>query len=223
MMCLLKNILKISAFISLIIYAPYFSAQTFTPQLKQEIRAPDEWEILYKIVASDKAIQSEIMALYRADEYSLLRGVNRWFERCQSVWSEKSASLDLQPSAAFIPLMLVGRVDKEKCDCEKSATLLSSLHNLENRALITALNKLFTASEIEGSFEYFIQELSIVVRLIENFNLSFTHPKFHLVKKGETLYRLSVIYGVAVSEIQTANNIGSSTQISTGSYLVIPE
>lgn len=226
MLSLLKYISKIVAFLALCFTHHTFQSQTFTPELKQEIRAPDKWEILYKIVADDKRLQSEIMEAYRADEYTKLLNINRWFERCEGVWRIKSETLGLPPSAAFIPLMLYGRFEREKCDCDKSARSLQSLQSLENQDFLTGLNELYIDIEIEDEFEFFLQELSIVIRLIENFDLNTppsTNVKYHLVKKGETLYRLSVIYGVTVSEIQAANNLGTSTHITFGSLMMIPE
>ena len=225
MLSLLKKISKISVFLTLCFTHHAFQSQTFTPELKQEIRAPDKWEILYKIVADDKGLQSEIMEAYRADGYAKLLQVNKWFERCEEVWRNKAEVLELPPSAAFIPLMLYGRFEHEKCDCGKSARSLQSLQSLENQDLLTVLNELFTDRETDDEFESFLQELSIVTRLIENFDLndSSISIKYHLVKKGETLYRLSVVYGVPVSEIQSANNLGTSTHITFGSVMTIPE
>ncbi|MDG2363271.1 MAG: LysM peptidoglycan-binding domain-containing protein [Flavobacteriales bacterium] len=221
----MKNISKIIAILTLFFTHNPFQSQTFTPELKKEIRAPDKWEILYKIIADDKGIQSEIMEAYRVDDYTKLLQVNKWFERCEEVWRSKAEVLELPPSAAFIPLMLHGRFEHEKCDCDKSALSLKSLQSLNNQELLPGLKVLFIDSQIEDEFEFFLQELSIVIRLIENFDLKnpSTILKYHLVKKGETLYRLSVIYGVPVSDIQSANNLGTSTHITFGSLITIPE
>jgi hypothetical protein len=225
MLSILKNISKIIAILTLFFTHNPFQSQTFTPELKKEIRAPDKWEILYKIIADDKGIQSEIMEAYRVDDYTKLLQVNKWFERCEEVWRSKAEVLELPPSAAFIPLMLHGRFEHEKCDCDKSALSLKSLQSLNNQELLPGLKVLFIDSQIEDEFEFFLQELSIVIRLIENFDLKnpSTILKYHLVKKGETLYRLSVIYGVPVSDIQSANNLGTSTHITFGSLITIPE
>ncbi|MDA9836003.1 LysM peptidoglycan-binding domain-containing protein [Flavobacteriales bacterium] len=221
----MKNISKIIAILTLFFTHNPFQSQTFTPELKKEIRAPDKWEILYKIIADDKGIQSKIMEAYRVDDYTKLLQVNKWFERCEEVWRSKAEVLELPPSAAFIPLMLHGRFEHEKCDCDKSALSLKSLQSLNNQELLPGLKVLFIDSQIEDEFEFFLQELSIVIRLIENFDLKnpSTILKYHLVKKGETLYRLSVIYGVPVSDIQSANNLGTSTHITFGSLITIPE
>jgi len=225
MLSILKNISKIFAILTLFLTHNPFQSQTFTPELKKEIRAPDNWEILYKIVADDKGLQSEIMEAYRVDEYAKLLKVNKWFERCEEDWRSKAEVLELPPSAAFIPLMLYGRFEHDKCDCDKSARSLKSLQSLNNQELLPGLKVLFIDSQIEDEFEFFLQELSIVIRLIENFDLNNPSAslKSHLVKKGETLYRLSVIYGVPVSDIQSANNLGTSTHITFGSLITIPE
>ena len=225
MLSILKNISKIFAILVLFFTHNPFQSQTFTPELKKEIRAPDNWEILYKIVADDKRLQSEIMKAYRVDEYAKLLKVNKWFERCEEDWRSQAEVLELPPSAAFIPLMLYGRFEHEKCDCDKSSRSLKSLQSLNNQELLPGLKALFIDSQIEDEFEFFLQELSIVIRLIENFDLnnSSAFLKSHLVKKGETLYRLSVIYGVPVSDIQSANNLGASTHITIGSFITIPE
>lgn len=46
-------------------------------------------------------------------------------------------------------------------------------------------------------------------------------PIFHTVKKGDTLYELSIKYGTSVVAIQKANNI-KGTNISIGKRLIIP-
>lgn len=225
MLSALKNISKIFGILALFFTHNPFQSQTYTPELKQEIRAPDNWEILYKIVADDIGIQSEIMEAYRIDEYAKLLEVNNWFERCEEVWRSQAEALNLPPSAAFIPLMLYGRFQHEKCDCDTSARSLQSLQSLNNKELVPGLKLLFIDSQIHDEFEFFLQELSIVIRLIENFDLNDQSASLqsHLVKKGETLYQLSVIYGVSVSDIQSANNLGKSTHITFGSFIAIPE
>jgi len=109
MLSVLKNISKIFVIIALFFTHNPCQSQTYTPELKKEIRAPDNWEILYKIVADDKSIQTEIMEAYRVDEYAKLLKINTCFERCEQVWQSKAEVLDLPPSAAFIPLMLYGK------------------------------------------------------------------------------------------------------------------
>ena len=77
----------------------------------------------------------------------------------------------------------------------------------------------------KNGFENFLYNYRISIRLIENLVLPQdckSSKKTHTVLEGQTLYRLSVIYGVSVEEIQDANNLDGSTQINSGSVLVIP-
>ena len=46
--------------------------------------------------------------------------------------------------------------------------------------------------------------------------------KYHVVQRGETLYRLSKNYGVSLEEIAEANSISDITQISAGQMIIIP-
>ncbi|MEA3485897.1 MAG: LysM domain-containing protein, partial [Candidatus Aerophobetes bacterium] len=45
--------------------------------------------------------------------------------------------------------------------------------------------------------------------------------KYHTVRKGETLYRISRFYGVTVDEIRRTNHLGSNTEIYPGQKLLI--
>jgi LysM repeat protein len=77
----------------------------------------------------------------------------------------------------------------------------------------------------DSGFENFLYNYRISIRLLENLELPTNckpSKKTHTVIDGQTLYRLSVIYGVSVENIQTANNLGAGTQINSGSILVIP-
>jgi len=44
----------------------------------------------------------------------------------------------------------------------------------------------------------------------------------HIVQTGDTLYRLSLTYGISVVELQQANCMGSSTLLHVGQILYIP-
>lgn len=46
--------------------------------------------------------------------------------------------------------------------------------------------------------------------------------KYHVVNKGETLYRLSKIYGVSIEELVQTNNIEDHTKLKIGKILLIP-
>ena len=76
-----------------------------------------------------------------------------------------------------------------------------------------------------------LHELRITIRLLENFELpdykdywvnNAGANKSHTVLKGQTLYRLSVLYQVPVEAIQLLNQLGNSTGISEGQSLLIP-
>jgi LysM repeat protein len=44
----------------------------------------------------------------------------------------------------------------------------------------------------------------------------------YTVRPGDTLYRLSIAYGITVAELQRANCLGSSTLLHTGQLLYVP-
>ena len=48
------------------------------------------------------------------------------------------------------------------------------------------------------------------------------NPKVHVVRRGETLWRISQRYGTTVNAIQRANNISDPTTLRTGQRLRIP-
>ena len=116
-------------------------------------------------------------------------------------------------------------IDRHLSEQTSQEVLLKIIQSLNNQELLPGLKVLFIDSQIEDEFEFFLQELRIVIRLIENFDIHNPSAilKSHLVKKGDTLYRLSVIYGVPISDIQSANNLGTSTHITFGSLIIIPE
>jgi lipoprotein NlpD len=47
-------------------------------------------------------------------------------------------------------------------------------------------------------------------------------PRYHTVRKGETLWRISQDYGTTVDELVRANRIGDVTEVSVGTRLFIP-
>ncbi len=49
-----------------------------------------------------------------------------------------------------------------------------------------------------------------------------SHSTYHIVAKGETLYKISQIYGVGLDDLVTANSIKNPTQILVGQKLKIP-
>jgi len=54
-------------------------------------------------------------------------------------------------------------------------------------------------------------------------DLPLSQGVYHLVKKGETLYRIAKTYGVDMDKIMEANLVGDPTRIKEGQKLLIPE
>ena len=46
---------------------------------------------------------------------------------------------------------------------------------------------------------------------------------YHKVKKGETLYGISKLYGTNVDKLKESNNIADETQLSVGEYVWVPD
>ena len=46
--------------------------------------------------------------------------------------------------------------------------------------------------------------------------------RYHTLKKGETIYRVSVMYDVSVAKLIDVNNIRDHTDIDTGTRLIVP-
>jgi lipoprotein NlpD len=45
---------------------------------------------------------------------------------------------------------------------------------------------------------------------------------YHKVKKGQTLYSISMLYGTDVDKLKKTNNIADETRLATGEYIFIP-
>ena len=48
-------------------------------------------------------------------------------------------------------------------------------------------------------------------------------PKYHIVRRGDTLYRISKLYGVSVEEIRKRNHLSPDDKIYPGQRLIIPQ
>ena len=211
----------------------HFPVLNFNPELKSSLRAPDNWELAINIAADNKEVQSLIMTFYRNNNYAELQWLNLWHSRCADIWSAIADSYQLPISASFIPVMLE-RNNLESCSCIDSGSVLKEFVGLENESteVIAKLEDVFKKSEQKNEeFRVWLHELRIIIRLLENFELPeykdyWLHnsgvKKSHTVLKGETLYRLSVLYHVRVEDIQLMNGLGSSTVISEGQSLFIP-
>jgi len=211
----------------------HFPVLNFNPELKSSIRAPDNWELAINIAADNKEVQSLIMTFYRDNNYAELQWLNLWHSRCADIWSSIAYSYHLPISASFIPVMLE-RDNLELCSCIDSGAVLKEFVGLENKSteVIAKLEEVFKKSEQKNEeFMVWLHELRITIRLLENFELpeykdywvnNTGVKKSHTVLKGETLYRLSVLYQVRVEDIQLLNELGNSTVISEGQSLFIP-
>jgi LysM repeat protein len=47
-------------------------------------------------------------------------------------------------------------------------------------------------------------------------------PRYHVVRRGETLFSIAVRYGVTIRQIVAANDIRNSNRIYPGQRLIIP-
>ena len=211
----------------------HFPVLNFNPELKSSIRAPDNWELAINIAADNKEVQSLIMTFYRDNNYAELQWLNLWHSRCADIWSAIADSCHLPISASFIPVMLE-RNNLKLCSCIDSGAVLKEFVGLENESteVIAKLEDVFQKSEQKNEdFMLWLHELRITIRLLENFELpdykdywvnNAGANKIHTVLKGETLYRLSVLYQVRIEDIQLLNELGDGTVISEGQSLLIP-
>ena len=193
----------------------------FKPQLRENIRVPDKWELILETVTEDESIVQTTMDSFRLNEYSRLLKYNRSLCLCEDKWRIQLNKYDLLESALYLPIALNNGI---QIDCDKATPIFSKLSefNGEPSKFIELLKSIWGKNE---GFEEFLYEYRISMRLIENFELPSDCKrlkKTHTVLEGQTLYRLSVIYGVSVESIQEANGLGNSTQINSGSILVIP-
>lgn len=188
---------------------------------RDEIRAPDNWELIIEYHTQNKSITSSVMESYRENNYSLLKREYSTYCDCKDSWTSKAIDLDLPLTAAYIPLLF-------NSDCTSGLSIISALSAISGREteLVDELNRIWVDVYANAEqFDHSLYELRIFMRLVENLNMpepQAASPKRHLVLEGETLYRLSVNYGVSVEKIQEANNLGSSTSIKSGTYLTIP-
>lgn len=209
-----KHILFVlSTFISL----AYANAQSVL-EFKEEIRAPDNWELVLEYHTPSKVITSKVMEFYRLNAYGILKSEHVEFCKCN--WVDTALKLDVPITAAYIPRGF-------EMNCSDGRRLISQLKKFhdsqEDTQLIGELKRLWKEyGNSSTEFEAMLYDTRIFMRLSENFDIP-THPATkHLVRDGETLYRLSVKYNVSIESIQQANNLGGSTSIQSGSYIIIP-
>lgn len=193
----------------------------FKPQLRENIRVPDKWELIIETVTEDESIVQTTMDSFRLNEYSRLLKYNRCLCFCEDKWRIQLNKYNLLESALYLPIALN---NGSQIDCNTATPIFSKLSefNGEPSKFINLLKSIWGNAE---GFEEFLYQYRISMRLIENFELPSDCKKLkktHTVLEGQTLYRLSVIYEVSVESIQAANDLGNSTQINSGSILVIP-
>lgn len=193
----------------------------FKPQLKENIRVPDKWELILETATEDESLVQTTMDSFRLNEHSRLLKYNRSLCHCEDQWRIQLNKYDLLESALYLPIALN---NGGQIDCEKATPIFSKLNefNGETSKFIDLLKSIWGKEE---GFEEFLYDYRISMRLIENLELPSDCKKLkktHTVLEGQTLYRLTVIYGVSMESIQAANGLGNSTQINSGSILVIP-
>ena len=211
-------------FISTLFASMYTHAQSEL-KFRDEIRAPDNWELVLEYHTPSKVITSKVMELYRLNSYAILKSEHEQFCKCN--WTNVAEKLEAPITAAYIPRGF-------NLSCSEGRILISQLKKFQNAQedtkLVDELKRLWREygnSSIE--FDAMLYDTRIFMRLSENFDLSNvattskTVRNRHLVQEGETLYRLSVKYKVSVEAIQKANNLGNSTSIQSGTYLTIPK
>jgi hypothetical protein len=204
--------------------ATSISAQTslipnLQPDLKEVIRAPDTWELIIETRTEDHKKVLAIMTSYRKNGYEKLQILNGRFCKCSSEWNKSVAELNLPVTAAFIPLTYGHPYSG---DCSGASKLFTDLASFQGKKseFIDHLRHMWGD---RNGFNDMLYDLRISIRLIENLDLpNPCEKKTHRIKNGETLYRLSVIYGASVESIQEINNMGASTEINSGSVLRIP-
>lgn len=205
--------------IASIISCAFASAQ---PELefRDEIRAPDSWELVIEYHTPSKVITSKVMDLYRINSYSILK--SEYADFCNCDWVDMVGNLELPVTAAYIPRGF-------NMSCRQGNILIAQLKKFHNAGkdtdLIVELKKLWGEYDLPSNeFNAMLYDTRIFMRLSENLEIPVdqeTSSK-HLVQDGETLYRISVKYGVSVEAIQSANNMGASTSINAGTFLTIP-
>ena len=205
--------------IPLIVLGLFSNAQTDL-EFRNEIRAPDSWELILEYHSQDKTITSGIMESYRSNNYANLKSEYSAFCDCKTRWTDMAEKLEIPATAAYIPQQF-------NLNCDEGSTLISLLRKFSNdkdeTELVNELHRLWTEyGNSESSFNSMIYRIRIFMRLIENLDINCTDKRDHIVQEGETLYRLSIKYGVSVESIQAANKLGESTSIQSGQHLSIP-
>ena len=197
----------------------------FKSELREEIRVPDKWELILETVTEDDSKVLNTMTSFRDNNYEKLQVLNYHFCLCEDEWREAIEEYDLLETALYLPLAFGFETSENNCDKADVFFMEMAEFSGKSSEYIEHLKGIWGNKE---GFENALYNYRITMRLLENIVLprdckeKGNSQKTHKVEDGQTLYRLSVIYGVSVEEIQVANSLGSSTQIQSGSILVIP-
>ena len=192
-----------------------------TFDLKENIRFPDKWELILETETEDEQKVFLFMESFREKNYEKLLKYNHNLCLCKEEWEKYLTKYELLETALYLPIALS---NGDHVECKKSERYFAKMSEFSGKTT-EYINHLQEIWDDKNGFENFLYNYRISIRLIENLELPQdcnTSKKTHTVLDGQTLYRLSVIYGVSVEAIQEANNLGESTQISSGSILVIP-
>ena len=190
-------------------------------ELRADMRLPDKWELILETVTEEDNKVFLFMESFRANDYSKLLKYNHSLCLSKEDWKSYLIKYDLIETALYLPIALS---NGERVDCKKSESVFAKMAEFSGKST-DYINHLKGIWGVEKGFENFLYNYRISIRLIENLALPEnckTLKKTHTVLEGQTLYRLSIIYGVSVESIQLANNLGLSTHINSGSVLVIP-
>lgn len=190
-------------------------------ELKENIRIPDKWELILEIVTDQDELVFAKMESFRKDDYSKLLEYNHSLCLCEEKWRSLIDEYDLFETALYLPVALKNGA---KIDCDEAEKVFKDMSEFSGKSseYIGHLEWIWGS---DSGFENFLYNYRISIRLLENLELPAnckSLKKTHTVIEGQTLYRLSVIYGVSVESIQAENDLGARTQINSGSVLVIP-
>ena len=195
---------------------------SYAQELKDEIRIPDKWELILETETSDDLKVLQTMQSFRDNDRRKLLEVNRVLCLCKEVWRSYLEENELLETALYLPLAFSFKSTSRNChEAEKYFVEMGKFSG-KSSEYISYLKSMWGS---EAGFNNMLYDYRIIIRLLENLDLPQDCKdslRTHKVKDGETLYRLSVTYGVSIEKIQSANSLGSSTSIKSGSILVIP-
>lgn len=195
---------------------------SYAQDLKDEIRIPDKWELILETETSDELKVLQTMQSFRDNDRRKLLEVNRDLCLCKKVWRSYLEENELLETALYLPLAFNFKSTSSNCSEAEKYFIEMGGFSGKSSEYISHLKSMWGS---DTGFNDMLYDYRIIIRLLENLELPQDCNetlRTHKVKDGETLYRLSVTYGVSIEMIQSANSLGSSTSIKSGSILVIP-